>query len=95
MALATESMASLTTETGELLRSRLQAAALFMAIGHAVFLVFGLLDHSSVVAAGVLTIGARVLLVRHGRRPAGQQDRSQLSSAPHAGIHLLRAHGRC
>ena len=62
MALATESMASLTTETGELLRSRLQAAALFMAIGHAVFLVYGLLNQSSVVAAGVFTIGARGIL---------------------------------
>ena len=37
-------MPSLTTETGELRDNRLQAAALFLAIGYGVFLVFGLLD---------------------------------------------------
>ena len=44
MALATSSMPSLTTETGDLLRSRLKAAALFLAVGYAVFFIFGLVD---------------------------------------------------
>jgi serine/threonine-protein kinase len=62
MALATSSMPSLTTETGELLRSRLRSAAIFLALGYAVFFVFGLVDQGSVQSMSLLTIGARVAI---------------------------------
>jgi eukaryotic-like serine/threonine-protein kinase len=62
MALATSSMPSLSTETGELRRSRLKAAALFLAFGFAVFFIFGLLDPDSVAAMSILSLGFRVLL---------------------------------
>src|SRR3954454_19339490 len=62
MAVATSSMPSLTTETGDLLRIRLKAAALFLAVGYAVFFIFGLLDEGSVQGMALLYIGARVAL---------------------------------
>jgi serine/threonine-protein kinase len=62
MALAKDSLPSLTTETGALLRSRLMSASLFLALGYAVFFAFGLIDRSSVQAMAVLTLGVRVLL---------------------------------
>lgn len=62
MALATSSMPSLTTETEELRRSRLKAAAVFLAFGFAVFLIFGLLDPGSAAGMNVLNLGLRVLL---------------------------------
>jgi serine/threonine-protein kinase len=62
MALATGSMPSLTTETGELLRSRLKSAALFLALGYAVFTAFGFLDPESIQGMAVVTLAGRVLL---------------------------------
>lgn len=62
MALATSSMPSLSTETGELRRSRLKAAALFLAIGYGVFLIFGLLDAGALPGLVILSLGGRVLL---------------------------------
>ncbi|MGC8640295.1 MAG: serine/threonine protein kinase [Isosphaeraceae bacterium] len=62
MELAAGSMPSLSTETGELRRGRLQAAALFLAIGYGVFLVFGLLDSGAVPGLVILSLGGRVLL---------------------------------
>ena len=55
-------MPSLTTETGDLLRSRLKAAALFLAVGYAVFFIFGLVDEGSVQAMALLYLGLRVAL---------------------------------
>ena len=47
MALATGSMPSLTTETGELLRSRLKAAALFLAVAYGLFFLLGVVEPTS------------------------------------------------
>ncbi len=47
MALATSSMPSLTTETGELLRSRLKAAALFLAVAYGLFFLLGVVEPTS------------------------------------------------
>ncbi len=42
------SMASMVQETGDLLRSRLKAATLFMAVAYGLFVVFGLLEATSI-----------------------------------------------
>jgi serine/threonine-protein kinase len=62
MALATGSMPSLTTETGQLLRDRLKAAALFMALGYCVFVLFGVFDPVSIQGRAVLSLGLRAAL---------------------------------
>jgi serine/threonine-protein kinase len=62
MALATSSMPSLTTETGELLRSRLKAAALFLALGYAIFAIFGLLEPGTIQGRAILALTLRVVL---------------------------------
>jgi serine/threonine-protein kinase len=62
MALVTGSAASMTGETALLLRSRLQSAALFLALGYTVFFLFGLIDRSTTQGMAVLALGARVAL---------------------------------
>ncbi|WP_165227321.1 serine/threonine-protein kinase [Aquisphaera insulae] len=62
MALATNSLPSITTETGELLRTRLKAAALFLALGYSAFFLFGLLEPSSVQHRSAVTLGLRLIL---------------------------------
>jgi serine/threonine-protein kinase len=64
MALATHSVPSLNSETGELLRTRLRAATLFMFIGHAVFLLFGSFNQTSI--AGLMSGWIAVRLVLCG-----------------------------
>src|SRR6516162_9869174 len=56
MALNTGSIPSLTTHTEELRRTRLKAAALFLALGYAVFLIFGLIDPGSSWGKAVLPL---------------------------------------
>ncbi|QEH34663.1 Serine/threonine-protein kinase PknB [Aquisphaera giovannonii] len=62
MGLARESLPSITTETGELLRSRLKATAIFLALGYGVFFLLGLFEPSSVQHSAVLTLGLRLIL---------------------------------
>ena len=60
MALATGSMPSLTTETGELLRSRLKAAAIFLAVGYGLFFVLGLVEPTSIHGVVLLYLGLQM-----------------------------------
>ncbi|MGO9922047.1 MAG: serine/threonine-protein kinase [Isosphaeraceae bacterium] len=62
MALVAGSAPSITRENEILLRSRLKAAVLFLAVVYALFLVFGLMDPSSTVSRVGLFIGIRVVL---------------------------------
>jgi len=62
MALATNSMPSLTTETGVLLRSRLLAAALFLAIAYGIFVILGVALPTSTHATLLIHRVVRTLL---------------------------------
>ena len=62
MALATSSMPSLTTETGELLRSRLKAAALFLAVGYGLFFLLGVVEPTSTAGQLRVFAGLRMAL---------------------------------
>jgi eukaryotic-like serine/threonine-protein kinase len=62
MALATSSMPSLTSETGELLRSRLKAAALFLAVAYGLFFLLGVFEPSSTHGQIRLFLGLRMSL---------------------------------
>jgi eukaryotic-like serine/threonine-protein kinase len=62
MALATSSPASLTTETGELLRYRLQAAALFLAVGYSLFFLLGLFEPTSAYGQTRIFLGLRMAI---------------------------------
>jgi hypothetical protein len=62
MDLTTGSMPSIDSETSELLRHRLKAAALFLAVGYGIFFVFGLLDPQSVQGMAIVGLGLRTIL---------------------------------
>jgi len=62
MALATSSMPSLTTETGELLRSRLKAATLFLAVAYGLFFLLGVVEPTSTHGQIRLFLGLRMSL---------------------------------
>jgi serine/threonine-protein kinase len=62
MALVAGSMPSITRENEMLLRSRLKAATLFLAVAYGVFFIIGLLDVSSTMARAALYLGLRVAL---------------------------------
>ncbi len=62
MALATSSMPSLTTETGELLRTRLKAAALFLAVAYGLFFLLGVVEPTSTHGHIRLFLGLRMSL---------------------------------
>ncbi|MGA2702254.1 MAG: serine/threonine-protein kinase [Isosphaeraceae bacterium] len=62
MALATSSMPSLTTETGELLRSRLNAATLFLAVAYGLFFLLGVVEPTSTHGQIRIFLGLRMSL---------------------------------
>src|SRR3954470_13592927 len=62
MALATSSMPSLTTETGDLLRSRLKSAALFLAVAYALFFALGLVEPTSIHGVVLPYLGLQMAL---------------------------------
>ena len=93
MALATSSMPSLTTETGELLRSRLKAAALFLAVGYGLFFVLGLVEPTSTHGVVRLHLGLRMALCIAVIALLASPMVAQLSPASRGRIWLLRPHG--
>jgi len=62
MALATSSMPSLTSETGELLRSRLKAATLFLAVAYGLFFLLGVVEPTSTAGQLRVFVGLRMAL---------------------------------
>ncbi len=62
MALATGSMPSLTAETGDLLRSRLKAAALFLAVAYGLFFLLGVVMPTSTHGQLRIFLGLRMSL---------------------------------
>ncbi len=62
MALATSALPSLTSETGELLRSRLKAATLFLAVVYGLLFVLGVVEPSSTAGQLRVLVGLRMAL---------------------------------
>ena len=92
MALATSSMPSLTTETGELLRSRLKAAALFLAVGYGLFFLLGVVEPTSTAGQLRVFAGLRMALcITVAALLASPIELGYRQLRP--GIRLLRHHG--
>jgi serine/threonine-protein kinase len=62
MALVAGSAPSITRESEILLRSRLKAAAIFLAVAYGLFFVIGLIDVQAVAARAVVFLGVRVAI---------------------------------